>query len=244
MIRRKTNANFIRYVLAPLQSLHRSINYSVYSSTLAATLSLPLNDGDIMLEKELILQRSADDKFLELVWGPKSNIKESPFRIDFQDFGKLDRLKQSANTELLCKAIGKSTCVVDMTSGIGRDSAILASGLPERCVVMCERTKVLYFLVKDAIERLRIENPQLSNRMILENIDSAVELVRIQQLLVSNNQSKISVYLDPMYPSDHTSKRKAKSKKETQFLHRLVPPFVNTMAEEANNQMLFQVLFA
>ena len=241
-IPRGPNSFWFRSIGKSKREAAKHFDVSIFCPELADELDLPISDRNIDMEDSLILQRNKVDNVLELLWGPKSELKEKPFRIDFTDNTFKARMSSSSNSELICKAIGKADCVIDMTAGLGRDSLILASArINERQVYMFETNIYLYHLVRDAIQRLQKFNRNLSDRLIIERLNSATDLDRIKQFISTKNHSAISVYLDPMYPMAHTSKRTAKCNKETQYLHRLTGSFSSPDEETRNNELLFQV---
>lgn len=175
-------------------------------------------------EQGLILHRNEVDKALELYWGPKSTVKELPFRIDFTSANAQLRKRQS-KSELVCKAFGNSRRIVDLTAGLGRDSFILAAAGFD--VLLVERNPVLFYLLQDALLRLRVVDEQLGARLRLVQGDAA-DIVDINDLLAKYHDpgsiidpTTVGVYLDPMYESNQVGK-KASVKKETTMLHRLV----------------------
>ena len=149
--------------------------------------------------------------------------------------------RSSPAEELLCKAVGPALTVLDLTAGLGRDGLVLAASMPGRRVLLVERNLVLFHLLRDAIVRLRRENPDLAQRLRIELRDSARDYLEIGQDCAPELEEKVSVYLDPMYPAAHTARRTAKSGKESQFLHRLTGG-ATTESETTDNQLLFQVV--
>lgn len=187
---------------------------------IATACTLPLLDLNYVSDHAgLVLQSNARDGALELAWGPKSRVNELPFRIDFATFSAKER-RASAQSELVVKAIGKATHVIDLTAGLGRDSMILASS--GRHVIMVERNKILYHLLEDGLNRLSQVDPQLVSRITLISGDGASsEIISCPRITNIVQREEVAVYLDPMYDPKSTG-RKSKVKKETQILHRLV----------------------
>lgn len=172
---------------------------------------------------------------------PASRKKTNPFKIDFLD-AKNERRKTSANTELVCKAVGNTSnkLVVDLTAGLGRDSFLLATR--GHTVVMFERNNVLYRLLLDALERLKAVDPILSDRMQLYHLDVTCETTQvfeIVQRIRGKLDREVAVYLDPMYP-DGSIGSKASVKKESQILRSLTA-FANSSDDSMNNQALFKI---
>lgn len=217
-----------------LRSLEK-YGVSIYSSKLADRLSCEIKQaGSITDEVGLILQENERDGAVELAWGIKSGVKEVPFRIDFVSVASKQRAKM-AKSELVSKAMGSKTShVVDLTAGLGRDSFILASSGYNVC--MLERNPVVFYLLSDAIQRLHASNPELASRMKLVEKDSK-DLFGIADLGIELKESDIiSVYLDPMYEGNVVGKR-SNVKKETAMLHRLVRDDCEGISD--NSKLLF-----
>eukprot|EP01036_Dinobryon_divergens_P029193 gene29193-38260_t len=225
-----------------LQTLEGNLTnkVAVYCPLLAAELQMSAAIGNIADEEGLMLRRNLEDGALEILWGPQAKIKEKPFRIDFADKKFQFRMSRSSPAEeLLCKAVGPALTVLDLTAGLGRDGLVLAASMPGRRVLLFERNPVLFHLLRDAIVRLRRENPDLAQRLRIELRDSARDYLEIGQDCAPELEETVSVYLDPMYPAAHTARRTAKSGKETQFLHRLAGG-ATTESETTDNLLLFQ----
>lgn len=207
-------------ILASIRSFER-YGVSVYSSKLADRLQCQMKTTGINIADEcgLILQENSSDGAVELAWGAKSGVREVPFRIDFNSIASKQRSKMS-KSELVSKAMGSKTSnVIDMTAGLGRDSFILASSGFN--VYLLERNPVIFYLLHDAIDRLRITDPILAGRMNLVEKDSK-ELLSAEDLgIVLKEAETVAVYLDPMYEGNVVGKRSS-VKKETAMLHRIV----------------------
>lgn len=219
-----------------LKSLEK-YGVSVYSSKLADKFKCELKKAgeNICDETGLILQENNDDGAIELAWGMSSGVKEVPFRIDFATVASKKRGKMS-RTELVSKAMGSKTShVIDLTAGLGRDSFILASSGYNVC--MLERNPVIFYLLSDAIQRLHDSNPELAKRMKLVEIDSK-EVIDLTAIGIEPTESDtISVYLDPMYEGNVVGKR-SNVKKETAMLHRLVRD--DSEGIGSNSKLLFE----
>lgn len=192
-------------------------SFATTDKNLATELKLPYlehitSDGGIV---EVI--RNIDDNKLELLCN--TGVKESPFRIDFRKGKFLQRLK-SSNQELVSKALAGSDLVIDFTAGMGRDAMILASSGID--VVMVERNYLLYLLLDQAREELKVAESSLYERIRLFNFDAIRDINKLENMVSSFDGQKkhISVYLDPMYPGDPRA-RKSAVKKDTQILHML-----------------------
>lgn len=119
--------------------------------------------------------------------------------------------KAKPQNEAIAKAIGikpqQQLTVIDATAGIGRDSLILS--ILGCNVTMLERSKILFALLQDALDRFYGDV-----NLNLLNVDSCDYL---QQLASADFPDVI--YLDPMYPE---TKKSAKVKKEMQYLQLLI----------------------
>eukprot|EP01038_Epipyxis_sp_PR26KG_P005782 gene5782-7980_t len=195
-------------------------------------------------EFNLIIDKHEMDGCLELRWNTgNKKLKSNAFRIDFLD-KTYQRRKLNARSELICKAIGfNNDFVLDFTAGLGRDSFIMASvGMN---IIMFERNKILFLLLEDALHRLRSADPTVGNRMKLYYRDaSKMNINDLSSLFESNNfsitnETKISVYLDPMYEVKHFE-RKSLVKKDTQILHKIVGSDVDDESYMKNNEDLVQ----
>ncbi len=227
---------------AVTRSVQRSLSTSVYvnDEKLAELYGFPfLSQAPSITENSFLLQRNPTNKHLEIVRLKQSpNNKETPFSIDFTTKPWNNRRKQ-APSEVVVKAIGKANIVVDCTGGVGRDAVILASA--GKSVIVVEQSKVLYLLLKDAFHRLRQHSPNYAQKLHLLHGDATKmhgEIqAKIDDILKPKSPSNtttptphtISVYLDPMYPED-PAQRKAKVKKETQYLHLFANPLLTAEA--------------
>lgn len=222
-------------ILASIRSFER-YGVSVYSSKLADRLQCEMKATGINIAEEcgLILQENLSDGAVELAWGAKSGVREVPFRIDFNSITSKQRSKMS-KSELVSKAMGSKTSnVIDMTAGLGRDSFILASSGYN--VYLLERNPVIFHLLHDAINRLRITDPILAGRMNLVERDSR-ELLNADDLgIVLKEAETVAVYLDPMYEGNVVGKR-SNVKKETAMLHRIINS--SPVNDADNGKLLF-----
>ena len=139
-----------------------------------------------------------------------------PFSINFSS-NNFIRRKNQANSQDIIKAIGIKVNlikpkVLDTTAGQGRDSFILAS---LGCnITLLERNKVIYLLLKNAIENAK-NNDELKNivkNMTIINQDSV-------KFLENNNDFFDVIYLDPMFPK---SKKSRLVKKDMQIFREIV----------------------
>ncbi len=242
---------------------------SVYSEELLKSLKLGTEylvppDG-LVDETGLILEKNQETSALQLRWGSSSTVKETPFCIDFTTPETQKRLK-SWNRELLVKSMGRGVMdgdsagkqmpiVFDFTAGLGRDSLLLAASGYR--VILIERNPVMYHLLNDAVGRLTVFDPVLGKRMVVVNQDSAdigsflddkaSILGKIYHQKISSEKEdathlpsiSISVYLDPMYPSN-TIGKKAKVKKESQMMHRIIGRSVTGPGNNRNNLNLLR----
>lgn len=144
--------------------------------------------------------------------------ERSPLSIDFNTPALSQRIKRlSPRSELLLKALGgqKGETVIDMTAGLGTDSFLLAA-FGYR-VVSIERSKTLYLLLKDGMQRASVD------RSLPESSREA--LTRIQLINDDARSVNISAHnptyavIDPMYAP---KKKSALSKGEMQTLQEFI----------------------
>ena len=112
--------------------------------------------------------------------------------IDFLSGSMGWRLKRSDHENLLKKTLGKNKdklIIFDATAGFLSDAMIfLAQG---HKVIACEQSKIVYLLVKDAIDRAAAELPYLAN----------LEFINGDSIEIYNKVNNVDlIYLDPMYP--------------------------------------------
>ena len=192
-------------------------------------------DFDVQNHHDLVLRRCPSTSILQLVWGGAADTplrRQKPFFIDFnsQEFQRRGRYSKS---ELIVKAMGKNPklekSIWDLTAGLGRDAFILASAGFR--VQMFERNCVLHSLLQDAIERLKDNNKNLAERLVLNSLTDSTS--------VMNDVDSFPdyVYLDPMYPSESVG-RKSNVRKNTQMLRKLVE-YEEEEDGDANNLALF-----
>ncbi len=196
-------------------------------SKLIKELNHPVVDISSRDYDYLLVQTS---KHLEIRYPNQPTLK--PFYIDFSH-GKLGYRIQHAvgRNELIAKAVGIKKdyrpTIIDATAGLARDGFLLASlGCK---LILLERSKILFALVEDGLNRFFLENPQLTAKFSLEfiNIDALDFLI--------NAKNKVNIiYLDPMFP--HRIKT-AKIKKEAQLLQDII-------GEDKDIEKLFTVALA
>ena len=141
--------------------------------------------------------------------------RQHPLHISFSDAGFSYRLRRGGGKkEMIAKAVGvkPSLRVIDCTAGLGRDSFLLASLGCE--VTMFERSKVMAFLLEDAINRA------LSNERLYYTA-SRISLVHGDAIALLGRQTGTPqvILIDPMFP---LKKKSAHAKGEMQFLQRFI----------------------
>ena len=143
---------------------------------------------------------------------------KSPISVDFDSPQLRARMKRlSARSELLLKALGGKAgeTVVDMTTGLGTDTWLLATY--GYTVYACERSPTLYAMLEDGLQRIREyrgDLSQLSNtasNIRLRNLDSSSSLE-------SSWGAKYAV-IDPMFP---VKKKQALASGDMQMLQRFI----------------------
>ncbi|MCZ6503741.1 MAG: class I SAM-dependent methyltransferase [Gammaproteobacteria bacterium] len=140
--------------------------------------------------------------------------RQHPLHISFSDAGFSYRLKRGGGKkEMIAKAVGvkPSLRVIDCTAGLGRDSFLLASLGCE--VTMFERSKVMAFLLEDAINRA------MANERLADTA-SRISLVHGDAIaLLGRSRTPHVILIDPMFP---IKKKSAQAKGEMQFLQRFI----------------------
>ena len=123
----------------------------------------------------------------------------------------------SARSELLLKALGGKAgeTVVDMTTGLGTDTWLLATF--GYTVYACERSPTLYAMLEDGLQRIRQYHGDLSqisdtaSNIRLRNLDSSASVE-------SSWGAKYAV-IDPMFP---VKKKQALASGDMQMLQRFI----------------------
>lgn len=134
----------------------------------------------------------------------------SPLAVDFGSSAMRYRLEHlSVKNEMLIKAAGanRSFTVFDMTAGLGKDAFVLAAFGCE--VYLKERSRVLFLLIKDGLDRAR-QDPDLQSiaaRMNLVLGDSCQGCQGLKPFDVA--------MIDPMFPA---KKKSALANGEMQIL--------------------------
>jgi len=139
------------------------------------------------------------------------NPKFQNLKIDFNS-PALNFRRKHGGSESLIKAIGVNKKVLDATTGLGRDSFILACFGCE--VLMLERNKIIFSLLRDGLKRAGQidETKDIVSRMKLKNCDAIEYLKKCKE-------SFDVIYLDPMFPE---SKKSRLVKKEMRIFKELV----------------------
>ncbi len=139
--------------------------------------------------------------------------KMKPVRVDFHSDRLMHRQKRGGGfSELLAKAVLAKTHpqVLDLTAGLGQDAYVLAELACE--VTMVERNAVVYALLLDGLNRLKIDEPDIGLDLIFG--DSKDYL----QALTPEHYPDV-IYIDPMHP---IRKKSALVKKEMRVLRELL----------------------
>ena len=144
--------------------------------------------------------------------------ERSPLYVDFTTPALMQRVKRlSPRSELLLKAIGgqPGETVVDMTTGLGTDSFLLAAYGYR--VFSIERSRTLYLLLRDGLNRA-LADPSVPEW--LQKTLARIHLINADARSVSllPNESVYAV-IDPMYAP---RKKSALSKGEMQTLQAFI----------------------
>ncbi len=143
---------------------------------------------------------------------------KSPVTVDFDSTQLRARMKRlSARSELLLKALGGKAgeTVVDMTTGLGTDTWLLATF--GYTVYACERSPTLYAMLEDGLQRVRASKGGVSqasnvaNNIRLRNLDSS--------LSVQFSWGAKYAVIDPMFP---VKRKQALASGDMQMLQRFV----------------------
>ena len=133
---------------------------------------------------------------------------KTPISVDFDSPQLRARMKRlSARSELLLKALGGKAgeTVVDMTTGLGTDTWLLATF--GYTVYACERSPTLYAMLEDGLKRIRQYHGDLSqisdtaSNIRLRNLDSSSSVE-------SSWGAKYAV-IDPMFLSKRSKRLQA-----------------------------------
>ncbi|MCX7125247.1 MAG: class I SAM-dependent methyltransferase [Gammaproteobacteria bacterium] len=179
---------------------------------LSEELHLPIAELNPSEFPVLLILREAH---LEL----KLTEKKSPGSI-FVDFlqGPLAHRRQhgGGKNQLIAKAIGikskQKIAVLDVTAGLGRDAFVLSTLGCD--VVMCERSPIIYALLRDGLLRASNEIWFQKLSLQLKNIDGLNYFSEISE----DNRPDV-IYIDPMFPEKIKS---ALVKKEMRILREVV----------------------
>lgn len=167
------------------------------------TTNIDFNNFDLILDLE-------KDTTVHL--NPKLDIGKK-ITVNFSDYKKKIRLIKNSN---LKKAIfGKALnnpLVIDATGGLGVDSVKLT--MLGAKVVAFEENKILYSLLKNALE-----NSSIKDKLAIYNVSSENVFKNKDNLKPLLSSHPDVIYLDPMFPSREKS---SKVKKESQFLQKIV----------------------
>tara|TARA_B110001450_G_scaffold36294_1_gene32040 strand:+ start:1080 stop:1817 length:738 start_codon:yes stop_codon:yes gene_type:complete len=103
------------------------------------------------------------------------------------------RLKRSDHETLLKKTLGKNKDILTIFDGTGGflSDALIFLALGHK-VIACEQSKIVYLLVKDAINRAKTELPYLENLTLLNK--NSVDVYKDIDIDID------LIYLDPLYP--------------------------------------------
>ncbi len=142
---------------------------------------------------------------------------KSPVSVDFDSPQLRARMKRlSARSELLLKALGGKAgeTVVDMTTGLGSDTWLLATF--GYTVYACERSPTLYAMLEDGLQRVRASQglsqaSNVANNIRLRNLDSS--------LSVQFSWGAKYAVIDPMFP---VKRKQALASGDMQMLQRFV----------------------
>jgi len=180
------------------------------------------------LEIEIISNRPSQNSYLVYNSTGLSFIKDAsdPKELIYVDFlkGKLGwRIKRAEHESNLKKALGKTKKelnIFDATAGFLSDSMIFLS-LGHK-VMAVEQSKIIFYLVEDAIKRAQSEIPFLTNLSFLNG--NSLDVFK------SSKGGFDAIYLDPMYP---TTKKNAKGSGDIRTIRSILK--LENISNEAND---------
>lgn len=143
-----------------------------------------------------------------------------PFAVDFLSSTWRSRWQQGlTRNHIFRRALGvrdEPLRILDATAGFGQDAALMAT---MGCsVVAVEKSPVVALVLRDALERARLESEILRAKLDLIQVVGADSADYLSQLSEENRPDV--VYIDPMFDKP---KKSAKSPKEMQLLQELLP---------------------
>lgn len=191
-----------------------SDNILTKAEQIAQYLDIPLSDRAEEYSQALIWDREG----LSLCSiSPKDGSRTRLLYIDFLGGKNGHRHANDCTTKQpIAKAVGIKPgfrpTVFDATAGMGGDGFVLAC-LGCR-VTLCERSPIMYTLLKDGIDRARGD---ISGQKIMANIDLIHS--NSKQFLENHGTNYHTIYMDPMYPH---KKKSALNKKEMRIIRDLV----------------------
>lgn len=112
-------------------------------------------------------------------------------RVDWQA-GKAAHRQRQAGVELLLRACGRATSVLDATAGFGDDTWVLAGG--GFAVTAAERHPVMHALLADALARARADARLAAHAACLQ-------LQQTDACRLMTPAAFDCIYLDPMFPA-------------------------------------------
>ncbi len=153
-----------------------------------------------------------------------------PIVVDFESSKLRHRLKNSADSEAIVKAVGvkrsarSGVLIYDFTAGLGTEAFILArAGFT---VIAFERDQQVFELLEDGLRRYRAaeieQNISEESRVKLEFRHSDALKWAEKSLATGSLKEAFAVTLDPMFESESTI-QKSQPKKEMALLRRMLP---------------------
>lgn len=162
------------------------------AEALAEELGLPMDAG-----AALQLLVTPDRLACRVQRGDEALVRAKPTWIDLTTIDTTSGPGRSLQNPLF-KAIGirkgdaQRPAVFDGTAGFGEDAWLLAAAGCE--VTACERNPVLFALLRDALQRAAVTQPDMTRRITLHRADAKAWLEK-----PGIRDPKSVIYLDPMF---------------------------------------------
>jgi 16S rRNA (guanine1516-N2)-methyltransferase len=187
---------------------HRKVKLTLMISVIASSPPFQAKADELARRLELPQTHDAD---LFLVVGERLELREAHTKTGpvYVDFSSLKRKYgvgvRRRPVDMIAKAVGLRSTVLDATAGLGQDAFVLA--LYGCKVKMLERSLVIHALLEDGLQRALVDRDlaDILGCMTLEHNDAKNALKTF-----SLESCPEVIYLDPMYPDLGKSAAKRK----------------------------------
>lgn len=177
---------------------HMSEPHPILNQLLSSNL-LP----EIEFKKQSLFTLTYQDQKLSVLFE-----NQKPIFVDFEDPKIISQIKKTNRKSLFAKALGlkqNQGHLIDLTAGFGKDSFVMSKYFDT--VTWVERNPIVYLLLQDGLERLKIKNPQHAAKFNLCFSEASFFLKSLK------SDSNAVLYFDFMFAD-----KKAKSNKDMVFL--------------------------